>query len=88
MEFESIFTTAQFELNKNIRNTTKKSSIYESRSFDGAAMDSITKSVHESVNGTLSMEADASGLGLLALSGRVLQGRKLEKYLGNMVNQA
>lgn len=45
MEFESIFTAAQFELNNRIKNPTKKSSVYDSRSSDGASMDLVTKAI-------------------------------------------
>jgi adenylate cyclase len=82
MEFESIFTTAQLELNRRVKSTTKKSSVYESRSFDGAAMDSIRKAVNESVRGTLSMEGDVSSVGLLDLSGEGVARKKIREIFG------
>ncbi|EPZ2570089.1 adenylate/guanylate cyclase domain-containing protein [Salmonella enterica subsp. enterica serovar Kiambu] len=82
MEFENIFTTAQLELNKRVKSTTKTSSVYESCSFDGAAVGSITKAVQESVSGTLSMEGEASSVGLLDLSGEGVARRKIREIFG------
>jgi len=82
MEFENIFNTARFELKKNIENKEKKSSIYDSRSIDGAAMDSVTKAVHESVSGTLSFEEGKTGLDLLSLSGEGVARKKIREIFG------
>ncbi len=82
MEFESIFTTAQLELNRRVKSTTKKSSVYESHSFDGAAMDSVTKAVQESIAGTVSMESDVSRVGLLDLSGEGVARKKIREIFG------
>ncbi|VTM68826.1 Uncharacterised protein [Escherichia coli] len=76
MEFESIFTAAQFELNNRIKNPTKKSSVYDSRSSDGASMDLVTKAIQESVRGTASMEGLVIGDDLLDLSGEGVARKK------------
>ncbi|EOI3587171.1 adenylate/guanylate cyclase domain-containing protein [Enterobacter hormaechei] len=84
MEFESIFTAAQFELNNRIKNPTKKSSVYDSRSSDGASMDLVTKAIQESVRGTASMEGLVIGDDLLDLSGEGVARKNIRRIFGKV----
>ncbi|MFB5745738.1 adenylate/guanylate cyclase domain-containing protein [Cedecea sp. S5-13] len=84
MEFERIFTTAQFELTDRVKNSEKKSSVYGARSSDGAAKDSITKAIHESIKGTASMESNLDGMQLIDISGEGVARKNIREIFGKV----